>query len=775
MLKDLQAINKKWSVYYPPPATSQPSFSQYPDRFQRSNTAQDSRHPSNFSDPFEKSVNRRTSSSSIRSNDLDSNPAKPLAEPRLVSVQDVQDFNVFKLDLQIGSHRLSSAELISQLEKTSVASLLDEKLLQIMRHLMSLRERIDDTTSKVLITGDLNAGKSTFCNALLRRQLLPEDQQPCTSVFCEVIDARENHGVEEVHAVPIDIKYNRSDDTTFEVYPLEKLETLVAEYDKYSILKVYVNDRRPVDQSLLRNGVVDICLIDAPGLNKDSYQTTQVFSRQEEIDLVVFVVSAENHFTLSSKEFISNVVHEKSLVFIVVNRFDTIRNKAKCQRVILDQVANLSPETHKDAGDFIHFVSSSQIMDEVNETGYAPGGDGDGPDNEDPEHRDFDRLESSLRDFVLEKRSLSKLMPAKTYLKNILKDLEMLSYVNVEVTDVERDRVIEDLNALTPEFEKNKHQSVVTSEEIDNQIEAIGQKVFDFTEKHLTETINKLGEAPVVPYRSIFSAFSYAVDTREIVIDNILAEVESCELYAKRETSTGIHAITSTGIAQLGMRPVFKKKFNEGIMFTRKRDALTRSIFADLTIWDLFDISIPFFPSKAHSLEVPGAKSSEVDKSSTSTMTNALTLASVVTTGQLLRSTDIMRSIVTFVQVVDVRLIKKLALPMLAVGTLCGVAYIVSDVPYAVARNVSRKLREELSALGYVQANANRVARECRKVLKYPAQDVRAEFQTKLEEQARKKEEYTKTAREIGDANRQFKRLHKEVVDQHNLVDRCNL
>ena len=29
------------------------------------------------------------------------------------------------------------------------------------------------------------------------------------------------------------------------------------------------------------------------------------FSRQEEIDLVVFVVSAENHFTLSAKEFIA--------------------------------------------------------------------------------------------------------------------------------------------------------------------------------------------------------------------------------------------------------------------------------------------------------------------------------------------------------------------------------------------------------------------------------------------------------------------------------------
>lgn len=165
----------------------------------------------------------------------------------------------------------------------------------------------------------------------------------------------------------------------------------------------------------------------------------------------------------------------------------------------------------------------------------------------------------------------------------------------------------------------------------------------------------------------------------------------------------------------------------------------------------------------------------EIEKSSSSTMTNALTLASVVTTGQLIRSTDIMRSVFTFTQVVDLELIKKLALPALAVGTLCGVAYIIIDVPYAVARNVSRKLRAELSTLGYVQANANRIARECRKVLKYPAQDVRSEFQTKIDEQARKKEEYTKTARDIGEASKYFKRLHKEVADQHKLVDRCKL
>lgn len=783
MLKELQNRNRSWPVYYPSSTTSS---SKREDSKNRRSTV----IPGFSSDPSDSNdidrLKRRTSSEFESRHKKSSSLPKPSIEPRLVSAQDATDFNVFKLDLKVGS--LSSTELISQLEKTSVASLLDEKIIQIMRHLYALRERIDDTTSKVLITGDLNAGKSTFCNALLRRKLLPEDQQPCTSVFCEVIDARENHGVEEVHAVPLDVTYDRSDEATFTTFPLKELETLVTEYEKYSILKVYVNDRRPVDQSLLRNGVVDICLIDAPGLNMDSYQTTQVFSRQEEIDLVVFVVSAENHFTLSAKEFIWSAAHEKSLVFIVVNRFDNIRDKARCQRLILDQVASLSPETHKDARDFIHFVSSSKILEDIpSGNGGGDGGDGgddggdDGPGNSEPEHPDFDRLEASLRNFVLEKRSLSKLMPAKTYLKNTLKDLELLSYFNIQVTEAEQDKVLSDLNKLAPEFEKNIRQSVKVSEDLDNQIENIGQEVYDFTKNQLTKTVNQVGEKPVVPYSSIFSVLNYAIETRETIIDKILAEVENCEQYARRETTNGVNAIKAIGIMHLGEQSLFKKMFNDEVMFSRRRDTMSRSIYADLTVSDLFDFHIPFIsPSSQHTIEAAkeGSDNENNDSNSsitTSTVTNALTLASVVTTGQLIRSTDIARNLFTISQYLDANVIKKIAVPAIVIGALVGVAYIVNDIKYAVPRNVSRKLRHEIEEINYIHLNAQRISRECRKVLKYPAQDVRTGFQSKVEEQARKKEEYTKTAKEIDASCKYFKRLHKEVIDQHSLVNTCNL
>ncbi|GME79693.1 unnamed protein product [Ambrosiozyma monospora] len=216
--------------------------------------------------------------------------------------EDGYTFELLRISLKIGP---GSAGVSQSLDKSAMSQLLNEKFNHISRHLGSLKDRVDDTSSKVLVTGDLNSGKSAFCNALLKRNIMPEDQQPCTNVFCEIIDASYNNNKEEVHAIPIGKTYNKKDERTYEVYKLEELEDLVYESEKYSLLQVYVIDNRPAARSLLKNGVIDVKLIDAPGLNLDSYHTTQVFSRQEEIDLVVFVVNAENHFTLSGREFLS--------------------------------------------------------------------------------------------------------------------------------------------------------------------------------------------------------------------------------------------------------------------------------------------------------------------------------------------------------------------------------------------------------------------------------------------------------------------------------------
>ncbi|THU96131.1 hypothetical protein K435DRAFT_555625, partial [Dendrothele bispora CBS 962.96] len=142
--------------------------------------------------------------------DENSSPAAAAQEESLLS----SDFHVLRLDLKLGVNG-SAAFLVSQLEKASIANLLDERIATALSHVDKLRPRVEDTSSKVLVTGDLNAGKSTFVNALLRREVMLVDQQPCTAAFCEVHNAAENNGVEEVHIINEYANYDIRDSATY--------------------------------------------------------------------------------------------------------------------------------------------------------------------------------------------------------------------------------------------------------------------------------------------------------------------------------------------------------------------------------------------------------------------------------------------------------------------------------------------------------------------------------------------------------------------------------
>lgn len=121
-----------------------------------------------------------------------------------------------------------SAHLAAALNRETLASLLLSHVGNVKSHLGDLQERLTDGASRILITGDLNAGKSTFVNALLGREVAPVDQQPCTEVMCEISDAATcNDGKEEIHAVKKGSVYDRDVEATFVTYPIEKLSELV--------------------------------------------------------------------------------------------------------------------------------------------------------------------------------------------------------------------------------------------------------------------------------------------------------------------------------------------------------------------------------------------------------------------------------------------------------------------------------------------------------------------------------------------------------------------
>ncbi|KAF8465311.1 hypothetical protein BDZ91DRAFT_795037 [Kalaharituber pfeilii] len=712
LLKELKKKNANSPAFYPQVQKSEPTS------LQRAQT--------DIAFGSEKPQQVRRASTTIDSGAALAPTKTP--EPRLVTPQIAQEFNVLKLNLK--------SKFVNSLEKSAIASFLDEKVSESIKHLQAIGERIADTSSKVLVTGDLNAGKSTFCNALLRKKVLPEDQQPCTSIFCEVLDCQENGGVEEVHAVHPDAKYSRDDESTYDVYKLADLEDIVTENDGYPQVKVYVEDVRAIDQSLLRNGVVDIALIDAPGLNMDSIKTTAVFARQEEIDVVVFVVSAENHFTLSAKEFIWNAAHEKAYIFIVVNRFDNIRDKARCKRMILDQVQTLSPRTYQDANELVHFVSSNAVIDGMDQAKI----------------REFETLEQSLRSFVLEKRARSKLAPAKTYLMNLLGDIETLARCNQSKTAADLDRINAQLAELTPVFEEAVQASTKVTDDVDRQIEESAGHVYRYTRRELNSTIARMHEVPSVPYTGIIDAYAYAEATRRAMLDKIHEKVVACEKYARDKTVHGVSGIRSLGLLHLGDDYV-EKTFRADLMFSRRKDALVRTIKTDVDFLDFFDFDrqekVAGFGMSFTVLATVGGK--------------FLGIESWV--DRVLKTTKFLGYENT----------QKLIVPIAILAGVVGAYFLLPDIPNAVPRKLAKKIRRELEGMDYVHGNSERISKEVRKVLKLPAEDLRNGFQRVVERKGREREELKKKAKESEVAMKYFGNLLRRGTEIGKGVERVDL
>ncbi|PSN66279.1 hypothetical protein BS50DRAFT_554510 [Corynespora cassiicola Philippines] len=767
-LKSFQEMNMKWPAHYP---------SMHADSQNSTHSRTESRpglqHTQSALSDFDqvRSPDRpkplRRAETSIGDDYAESSSAaarEQKQEPRLVTAQLAQDFSVLKLELRMGGRNQN--DLVHSLEKNSIASLLDGQIQQSIRHLYAIKERIEDTASKVLVTGDLNAGKSTFCNALLRRKVLPEDQQPCTSIFCEVLDCRENGGVEEVHAVPIGSVYNRHDESTYTVFDLKDLEKIVIDNDHFSQCKIYIRDIRDVDESLLNNGVVDIALIDAPGLNSDSVKTTAVFARQEEIDVVVFVVSAANHFTESAKNFIFTAAREKAYIFMVVNGFDTIRDQRRCQEMILKQVHGLSPATFKESSELVHFVSSNAVpMITASGSGSPPDGDGDddpsdkGKGKEAEKVRDFEDLEASLRRFVLEKRARSKLAPAKTYLLNVLGDVNNLATVNRDVAQSELDRVKKEIDALEPEYEESKKAQVEAGETVDRLVEDTTSEVYSHTRDTLNDCIARVGEQDLgIEYPGFFSAYQYAEDIRDTMLDEISKTVQMCEKHAREQAMQGYNGIKNLGMLHLGNNLYADVMFRPERMFRKSAHALARQVDIDIELLDFFDIASLWERQE----KVAGTGL-------------AVTVATSVVGGRLVGGVGWLDGALGAAKIMGSNNIRKLIIPGFLVGVAIGVSYVLASIPKSLPHRLSAKLSTQLAAIDYTHSNALRISSEIRRALKGPANDVRIGLQRNVETLQLKREETTKFKIEAEVARKYFANLVRNSNDLRQTVQRVDL
>jgi mitofusin 2 len=308
-------------------------------------------------------------------------------------------------------------------------------LTSVEDYLRKLKLRIQDNSSKVLITGDLNSGKSTLINALLQQNILPTDQQPCTQSFCEIIPFEGNQTISKIKAYR---NINLTTETEGDDINQSKMqEELQDEDSQYKWFKIFVST--PMYMNFTHNQIA-VSFIDSPGLNTDLFKTTSLFNQQQDIDVIVFVINASFHLTLSGREFLQQAAKEKEQIFFVVNKTDEIENFKKCKKLISKQIREILPGTLEDAQSLIHFVSAKQYLKNLHEIDMVPSRSIDVNTEENNTKTplsifsaDFDTMKQSLVNFLYLKRSISKLAPAKTYATKILQDILELSTYNMRI------------------------------------------------------------------------------------------------------------------------------------------------------------------------------------------------------------------------------------------------------------------------------------------------------------------------------------------------------
>lgn len=427
--------------------------------------------------------------------------------------------------INLGRSPTANAHDLSVLDESSLGRLLLGRLEECKDYLERMSIRVQDRSSRVLVTGDVNGGKSTFINALLGHDppILPMDQQPCTQAFCEVVPIAASRGPEDndsltVKAIPDYLKYSKTttNPDTFDSMSLSRMQAVIQEEDtpyQWYIVKC------PVQRSsMLCNDLVQVSLIDSPGLNSDLFKTMNLFARQEEIDVIVFVINAANHVTLSARQFLETASRDKQYIFIVVNKFDDIKNQEKCRRIILQQIGEVLPATFSESQDLVHFVSAKSYLEQQHH--HTQDVIKTHIDVSDP----FEQLEACLADFILSKRTMSKLLPAKTYLCNLLCDLNILFEHNERHCQQSLMAVRRDIDVLSPCYEELVKREAPLKHDILHGVTDCSLQIYNTCQQRFTDSLPKRIEDLVnqVPWMGWWQVWRW----RRVVLEGVTEEAK---------------------------------------------------------------------------------------------------------------------------------------------------------------------------------------------------------------------------------------------------------
>jgi GTP-binding protein EngB required for normal cell division/glycine cleavage system H lipoate-binding protein len=299
-------------------------------------------------------------------------------------------------------------------------------------HIRMMENLVKDGYYHILVTGDTNSGKSIFINGLLRRKILPTEGSSLTSAFVEVLDARDIGGKEEVHLCKKGMNYGFKHEHTFVRENIDNLHDIMYDwYSKryntmYDAIKVYV-DHSQVNANLLFNRECKIHIIDSFSLNTSVDKMHSLFKKQQNVDVLIFVIDARHGLTESSRNIVKNYCRETAPIFIIITHLDCVcccgdicRKSCRevCKQRIMDTIKEISSVTFASADKLVHCVNPTLIWD--NNSGNVV----------EQIPSEWKYMEKCLHIFIYDQFHFHKLSPIKNYLQMLMHDVILFSLLN---------------------------------------------------------------------------------------------------------------------------------------------------------------------------------------------------------------------------------------------------------------------------------------------------------------------------------------------------------
>lgn len=382
--------------------------------------------------------------------------------------------------------------------------------------------------------------------------------------------------------------------------------------------------------------------------------------------------------------------------------------------------------------------------------------------NEYVEH--FSAMENNLRQFVLRRRAKSKLLPAKTYMERLLSDVLFLVRLNQNAAQDDLVSARRELSKSRPALAACEANALKAQRMVEGEEDRVVSSITQSSEEVLTKALETIGNGEsahssvkLPAYPGLLNLWQYAQDVREALLSSLHAVVRDCESMARNSTTQAVEKIGHAGEQFLPKDiDVPKRIFMPEAMFSHKHEG---TVFAGLGVsLDIVNVRLTdLFDVPHHFSFVMGRfspKSSPDDSNDKALTTPSFTVglgALSLLGGHALNAKTIAEAFVRFTDILGSRVVRRWAAPVLLLLGAGAVAWIITDLPNAVPRNVGRNLQRELKGgHGVVQLPGNspmllrnssnvfatihsmRTMREVRKVLRLASWDIQEKFRVAI-------------------------------------------